>query len=97
MSSTDDTWTEVSTRSRGSGRRVPLVSDEEAARLELRLNIEGLRNAFARRDWIELQEHGWRFDRVLKSQAYEAVPKDSQFVCTRPICNGWGDIAIFCR
>ena len=78
-----------------------IIMPARAHRIKKKLNIDGLYDKLISDEWIEYQKKGWKYVKIMKpdAQSYTKEPtiySTSLLFSTLPICNGWGDEALFC-
>nr|QBK86137.1 MAG: hypothetical protein LCMAC101_07320 [Marseillevirus LCMAC101] len=77
-----------------------IIMPARAQRIKRKLNIDGLDKKLMSDEWIEYQKKGWKYVKVLKPDMLErtkgTLDSESLTFSTLSLCNGWGDMALFC-
>lgn len=76
-----------------------IVLPHRARRLRERLNVDKLDEKLMSDDWIEYQNQGWIYSRVIKPKYHQTVPKNTLTVeySVLEVDNGWKDTVLFYR
>lgn len=106
MSDEEDVWIKVvnKKRERRANRsyRQKYISEQLAYKLQKDLDITGLAEVLLSTESRNLQEDGWCFDRIIKTDEDSDLvdePKDTDTTeyIWLPISNKWNDRALFSR